>query len=94
MKTVKDFRNPLLKRRELKLLIESGKNPGFQESLKQVAKQFKSNEENIVIRELKSKFGRNTFLVDAFIYDSVQDKERIEPKKKIKKKEGEAGGAK
>jgi len=94
MKTIKEFRNDLLKRTELKLVIEAGKNPGFAEALKKVAQHFKANEENIVVREVKSKFGRDTFLIDAFIYDSVQDRERTEPKKKIKKKEGEAGGAK
>jgi ribosomal protein S24E len=49
----------------------------------------KTKEENVVIRELKSSFGRDTFLIELFFYDSVMDKDNIEPKKKVKKKEGE-----
>ena len=85
MNILKDTKNDLLKRRELKLVINAGKNPGFAESLKTIAEKFKANEENIVVREVKSKFGRDTFLIDAYIYDTVQDKERTEPKKKVKK---------
>ncbi|MCX8158794.1 MAG: 30S ribosomal protein S24e [Candidatus Pacearchaeota archaeon] len=83
---IKDFKNDLLKRREVKVVIKESKNPGFERALKIIAEQFNANEENIVIKELKSKFGRDTFLIDAFIYDSVEDKNRIEPKKKEKKK--------
>lgn len=90
MNTIKDFRNDLLKRRELKLVVNAGKNPGFAEALKNVADKFKAKEENIVVREVKSKFGRDTFLIDAYIYDSAEDKANIEPKKKEKKKEGGA----
>jgi ribosomal protein S24E len=85
MKTIMDFKNDLLKRREIKLIIEAQANPGFSNALKMIAEQFKSKEEEIVVKTVKSKFGRNTFLIDAFIYDSAQDKARIEPKKKVKK---------
>ncbi len=87
METVREFKNGLLKRTEVKLVVNADKNPGFADAAKRVAEKFKAKEENIVVRELKSKFGRDTFLIDAFIYDSVQDKEKIEPKKKAKKGE-------
>ena len=73
MKIIKDFRNELLRRREAKLLITADKNPGIASSLKAIAEHFKVGEELIV-------------LIDSFIYDSVSDKERIEPRKKEKKK--------
>jgi ribosomal protein S24E len=85
MNTIKDFRNDLLKRREIKLVVEAEKNPGFENALKIVADGINAKEDLIVIREVKSKFGRNTFLIDAFVYDSADDRARIEPKKKEKK---------
>ncbi len=87
MKVIKDFRNDLLKRREVKLIINADKNPGMAGASKIMSEHFKACEDCIVIKTLKSKFGRDTFLIDAFVYDSVADKQRIEPKKKEKKKE-------
>jgi len=88
MNVISDFRNDLLKRKEVKLIIESQSNPGFQNSLGILAQHFKAKEETIAMKAVKSKFGRNTFLIDAFIYDSKEDKDNIEPKEKIKKVEG------
>lgn len=90
MKAIKDLRNDLLNRREVKILIESSGNPGMVNAGKAIAEQFKSKEENIAVKNLKGKFGRDTFLVDAYIYDSADEKKRIEPKVKVKKKAGEA----
>lgn len=89
MNTIKNFRNDLLKRNEIKVVMSADKNPGFANSLKLIAEHLKVKEENIVLRELKSSFGRDTFLVEIFLYDSVMDKDNVEPKKKAKKKEGE-----
>ena len=72
--------------------MEASSNPGFEKALNLIAQQFKAKEDSIVIKTLKSKFGRNTFLIDAFIYDSIRDKSLIEPRKKIKK--ADAGGSK
>lgn len=91
---MKDSKNELLKRREIKLVVANEKNPGFANAMKIISEQFKADEKNIVVKEVKSKFGRDTFLIDALIYDSPEDKERIEPKKKEKKKaEGAAAQA-
>jgi ribosomal protein S24E len=92
MKVIKDFRNELLKRREIKIITEAEKNPGFAGALKMITEHFKVKEDVVVAREVKSKFGRDTFLIDAFIYDSSADKERVERKKKDKKSK-EAGAA-
>jgi ribosomal protein S24E len=93
MNLIKDFRNDLLKRRELKLVVNADKNPGFAEAMKMIVEKFKAKEDATVVREVKSKFGRDTFLIDAFIYDSSEQKQKIEPKKRVKKKEGEAAPA-
>ena len=93
MKTVKDFRNDLLKRREVKLLMEAEKNPGMANATTDIAKQFKVSEDVVALKLVGSRFGRGTFMIDAFVYDSAADKANIEPKKKVKKKEGEAAQA-
>lgn len=92
MKVVKDFRNELLKRREVELVITSEKNPGIKASSKSIADNFKANEEAIVVKRVVSRFGRDSFSVEAFIYDSIEEKNRIEPRKKAGKKVGESPG--
>jgi ribosomal protein S24E len=89
METIKNFRNDLLKRNEVKVVVTADKNPGLVNAVKMIAEQLKTKEENVVVKELKSKFGRDSFLIDAFVYDSKADREKTEPKKKEKKKEGE-----
>ena len=85
MKPMKDNYNELLKRREVKIIIESESNPGFLKAGQAVADFAKKPEENIAVKEVKSAFGRNTFLIDAFVYDTKEMKDKIEPKKKEKK---------
>lgn len=89
MNTIKNFRNDLLKRNEFKVVLTADKNPGLANSIKLIAGHLKAKEENITVRELKSSFGRDTFVLDLFVYDSVADKAKMDPKKKVKKKEGE-----
>ena len=85
MKTIKDTRNDLLNRREVKFLVNSSSNPGVSNARKMVVDEFKAQDENIAIKNVKSKFGRDTFLIDACIYDSASDRQRVEPKIKVKK---------
>lgn len=86
---LEDKKNELLKRQEVKLIFYSEKNPSFQEALKIISGEVKKPEENIAIKGIKGKFGRKSFLINAFVYDSKEEKERIEPKKKEKKKKQE-----
>jgi len=88
MEIIQQFRNDLLKRNEIKGIIKSNGNLGYENAMKTVVEKLKTTEENIVLKNVKSKFGRDTFLIEALIYDSVEDKENIEPKKKEKKKAG------
>lgn len=85
MEIIEDKNNSLLKRREVKVIAEAEKNPSMQEASKIIAEQFKSQEENISVNQIKGKFGRNTFLITAKIYKSKEDKEKTEPKPKEKK---------
>jgi len=77
-----------LKRNEVKGIVSSVGNFGVGNAMKTVVEQMKAAEENVVIKNVKSKFGRDTFLIEALIYDSVEDKMKIEPKVKEKKKAG------
>jgi ribosomal protein S24E len=87
MKILEDNKNNLLNRREIKMIVEAEKNPSFEETSKLFSEKFKANEELIAVKQIGGKFGRNTFLISAFIYDSKEEKEKLE-KKKEKKTEG------
>lgn len=86
MNILEEKKNNLLNRKEIKIIVEAGKNPSFAEAEELIAKEFKAVKENIAVKAIKGKFGRNTFLINAFIYDSIQAKEKLE-KKREKKKE-------
>ncbi len=85
MKILQDFKNDLLSRREIKAVATAEKTPSKEEALKMVSVEFKTPEENIVVLGVGGKFGRDTFLISASIYDSKEAKEKIEPKLKKKK---------
>jgi len=71
----KDIQNKLLGRRELQVLAEAEKTPSFAESSKMISEQLKAPEENIMIERIGGKFGANTFLIKASIYDTRELKE-------------------
>jgi len=88
-KILEDKENFLLNRREIKFIVKAGKNPSFQEAESLIANEFKAEKENIAIKGIKGKFGRDTFLITAFIYKSLQDKEKLEKKKEKKVEAGQ-----
>jgi ribosomal protein S24E len=71
----KDIKNVLMKRREVQIIVEAQKTPSFAEAAKLLAEHFKSPEENIMVEKVSGKFGRNTFLISASIYDTKELKE-------------------
>ncbi len=89
MKVIEDKDNSLLKRRETKIIVEAGKNPSMQEAGKLISEHFKTQEESIAVKQIKGKFGRDTFLISANIYPNKEDKEKTEPKVKQKEKQAE-----
>lgn len=84
MKIMKDFRNNLLKRREVSFVLEADSNLGFANAKKAVVDELKVSEENVVIKFIKNNFGSREFVIEAFVYDSKTQKELIEPRKKEK----------
>ena len=85
MDVIQDLKNKLLSRRELKFITPFTKNPSFAEIEELVSKEFKAEPEKIAVKAIKGKFGHDTFLVEALIYDNLAAREKHEPKKKVKK---------
>lgn len=90
MKIIYESANKLLRRRELITQINETSSPTFSQTKTMLAVNLKVPEEQVVIKSIRSKFGRHTFEVDAFVYESIADKERIEQKPKQKKAKTEA----
>lgn len=88
---LEEKKNFLINRKEIKVIVKAEKNPNREEASSILEKEFKADKENIVVKGVKGKFGRNTFLISAFIYDSKEDKEKFEPKEKEKKQKKSAG---
>ncbi len=89
MQILEDKENFLMNRREMRVVVEAEKNPSYEQATNMISQEFKADKENIVIKQVKGKFGRNTFLISAFIYKTKEDKERFEPKKKEEEKKEE-----
>jgi len=85
LKILQDKDNKLFNRKEVKGLVEADSNPKKQEAEKIISETFSKPVENIALKKIQGKFGRKTFLISANVYDSPEDKNKTEPKKKIKK---------
>jgi ribosomal protein S24E len=87
-KTIKENKNLSLNRTEYILNVKSGKNP----SKADVVALLKSDAELTVVRQIDGSFGKDTFTVDAVVYNTPADKTRVEtiPRKVRKKAVAEA----
>ena len=84
MNIIKDFNNELLNRREMEFSFSSPTNPGFDGAMKKLCEKGVS-EDVSVIKSIKGEYGSENFFVEAFVYNSVESKTKVEPKKKEKK---------
>jgi ribosomal protein S24E len=89
MDVKKDIKNNLLKRREVSFVAEADKTLSYPEATKMIADNFKCEEDCIMVEKVAGKFGRNTFLIEACIYDSKELKEEA-VKRLVKPKKGSA----
>ena len=94
METKKDIRNELMKRQEVSVILDSEKNPGFVEMAEKLSSEFKVPAENFDVYNIQGKFGRDTFLVKAYIYDSKEDKLKMLDLRKTKKQKKAEASAK
>ena len=90
-KIISQAKNPFLKREEITLEITSGSSPTESEAKEQIGK----DESLTVIKKINTNFGRQTFLVEAVVYNDAKAKEEIEtiPQKVRKKIEADKKAA-
>lgn len=69
----KKITNDLFNRQEISFIIEAEKNPSFADMRKLISEKYSCPEEAIDVYNIKGKFGRNTFLIKANIYDSKEN---------------------
>ena len=82
--------NPLFNRKEIFFEVQANITPSRLETSKFFSKKFSVPVENIKIKGINGKFGSNTFSGSVFIYNSEEDKNRVEIKKKKDEKIKEA----
>jgi len=84
---IQEKENPLLDRKEVKILVESKITPNYKETRKILSEKFNINKENIKINSIKGKYGLSEFIISANLYKTKEIKNSIE---KSSKKEIEA----
>ncbi|MBI2139670.1 hypothetical protein HYU14_02000 [Candidatus Woesearchaeota archaeon] len=87
IKITADVDNPLLLRRDIQAAMDfPGKpTPKNDEVLKLIAEKEKADPSAIVIRKIRTSFGKGHAIVTASVYKSEADKKKIELAKKSKK---------
>jgi len=86
LKIQKELNNPLLKRKEIIAIAEEvAKTPSRQEALSQIAAISGSTEDKVVINKIEQEFGGKKVLIHAKVYETKEDREKIEPKYVIKR---------
>jgi ribosomal protein S24E len=85
-KTIEQKKNPLLHREEYRLSVKSEANPSFADIKKHIDK----DENLIVVKKIAGNFGKQQFDVEAVVYDSEENKKKIEViPRKVRKKMAE-----
>ncbi|MCH7850808.1 MAG: hypothetical protein IH845_04160 [Nanoarchaeota archaeon] len=87
IKIITDKKNPFLERQEIVAEINSDVTPSNIEVVEALGK----NGDLTVIKKIGSNFGKHIFKVDAYVYDSIDSKDKIEtvPQKVRKKMEAD-----
>ncbi len=82
LKIIQERENPLFNRKEVVIEIETNITPSKEEAEKLISEKFSVPVENIKIKKVLGKFGLSLFTIEAFIYSSKENKEKMEPKEK------------
>ena len=85
LKITNETKNPLFPRTEVRAEVEKETVPAKEEVLEALATKYKVDKEAIKIMTIKGKFGLKVFEVNAHIYSSAEEKNRIEVKTKQEK---------
>jgi len=86
LKIIQENENTLYKRKEIKATVEAKVTPSNKEVEDMLVKKFSSQPENIVIKGIYGEFGSKEFKINANIYETAEDRKKIEPvsKKEVK----------
>ncbi len=82
LKIISEKENPLYTRKEIVVDVKKETSPKESEAIVALSEKFSASLESIKIERIISKFGSDIFTIHAKIYNSKEDKESIEPKKK------------
>jgi len=82
IKIVQEIKNPLFKRKEVIFQIESNITPSRADISELISKKFSTDENKVKIKRIIGKFGSKIFSISAFLYDSKEEKDALERKKK------------
>ena len=85
LKIINEIKNPLFPRTEVKAEVENEVVPTKDEVADLLVAKYKADKEAIKVMTVEGKFGMRIFEVDAHIYSSIDDKNRIETKTKQEK---------
>jgi len=86
LKIISKKEEPLLPRTEVKAEITfQGVTPSKKDLQKQIASSLKTDENFIVVKQIKTLFGQQKANVRALQYESEEALKKVEPKQKVKK---------
>jgi ribosomal protein S24E len=86
LEIIKEKENPLFGRKEIIGSIETPVTPSKNEVESLIVQKFSTQPEMISLKGIHGKFGSKSFMVNANIYSSSEEKKKAEPKKKVKGK--------
>ena len=97
LKDITEKKNLVFERREVEGKILADKSPSNKEAAELLAKKLSVSEDALKIKGIYGKFGAKEFQVKANVYNSKEEKSKIERKTKkeieTEKKEGETARA-
>lgn len=86
LKVTSQKENPLLMRKEITASVHFDKaTPSNVEVSKALAAKFSAAEDVIVVKKIDGGFGKASAVITAYVYDTKEQKAKIEPKVKAKK---------
>jgi len=83
---IHEKKNPIFDRKEIEVSAIMNITPKIKEAEEFIGKEFSANPENVKIKKIKGRFGSNSFVITANIYNSKEEKDKIETKIKTPKK--------
>ena len=82
IKNKKETKNPLFNRNEILLEVESESTPSHTEVKELISKEFSTPEDSMKVKAIKGSFGSKIFNIEANLYHSKQEMDKIEFKTK------------